>query len=64
MLIVLREKTLQDINMAPKELKTERDCSHRQLFSPFWARQYGATTEKALMKNIHAWESSGSGLKI
>ena len=30
----------------------------------FGARQYGATTEKALMKNIHAWESSGSGLKI
>ena len=25
--------TLQDINTTPKELKTERDCSHRQLFS-------------------------------
>ena len=24
--------TLQDINTTPKELKTERDCSHRQLF--------------------------------
>ena len=36
MLIVLREITLQDINTTPKELKTERDCSHRQLFRPFW----------------------------
>ena len=26
--------TLQDINTTPKELKTERDCSHRQLFRP------------------------------
>ena len=24
------------INTTPKELKTERDCSHRQLFRPFW----------------------------
>ena len=24
--------TLQDIDTTPKELKTERDCSHRQLF--------------------------------
>ena len=22
--------------MTPKELKTERDCSHRQLFRPLW----------------------------
>ena len=28
--------TLQDINTTPKELKTERDCSHRQLFRPVW----------------------------
>ena len=27
---------LQDINTAPKELKTERDCSHRQLFRSSW----------------------------
>ena len=27
--------TLQDINTTPKELKTERDCSHRQLFRLF-----------------------------
>ena len=27
--------TLQDINTTPKELKTERDFSHRQLFRPF-----------------------------
>ena len=32
MLIVLRKKlTLQEINTTPKELKTERGCSHRQL---------------------------------
>ena len=39
MLIVLRENklTLQDINTTPKELKTERDCSHRQLFRPLWS---------------------------
>ena len=37
---------LQDINMTPKELKTERNCSHRQLFRPIGARQNGATTEK------------------
>ena len=43
MLIVLREKlTLQDINTTPKELKTERDCSHGQLF-----RQYGVTTRES-----------------
>ena len=37
MLIVLRENlTLQEINTTPKELKPERDCSHRQLFRPFW----------------------------
>ena len=51
MLIVLREKTLQDINMAPKELKTERDCSHRQLFSPFrgssvWRNNRESSDEK------------------
>ena len=28
--------TLQDINTTPKKLKTERDCSHRQLFRPLW----------------------------
>ena len=28
--------TLQDINTTLKELKTERDCSHRQLFRPLW----------------------------
>ena len=39
--------TLQDINATPKELKTERDCSHRQLFHPFWACQYGATTRES-----------------
>ena len=27
---------LQDFNRTPKELKTERDCSHRQLFRPLW----------------------------
>ena len=27
---------LQDINTTPKELKTERNCSHRQLFRPLW----------------------------
>ena len=30
----------------PKELKTERDCSHRQLFRPLGARQYGVTTRE------------------
>ena len=28
------DRTQDDINMTPKELKTERDCSHRQLFRP------------------------------
>ena len=38
MLIVLREiLTPQDINTTPKELKTEQDCSHRQLFRPFFS---------------------------
>ena len=36
--------TLQDVNTTPKELKTERDCSHRVVQQP----------EKALMKNIRA----------
>ena len=39
--------TLQDINTTPKELKTERDCSHRQLFRPFGTRPYGATTRES-----------------
>ena len=48
-------KILQDINTTPKELKTERDCSHRQLFrslcTVFGARQYGVTTrDQAPMK--------------
>ena len=30
--------TLQDINTTPKGLKTERDCSHRQLFRPRWGK--------------------------
>ena len=39
---------MSDINKTPKEPKTGRDCSHRQLFRPFLgARQYGATTRES-----------------
>ena len=38
-----RKLTLQ---ATPKELKTQRDCSHRQLFCSFWGRQYGVTTRE------------------
>ena len=30
---------LQDINTTPKELKTERDCSHRQLFRGYFSSE-------------------------
>ena len=33
--------TLQGINTKPKELKTERDRNHRQLFRPLWGSWYG-----------------------
>ena len=46
--------TLQDINTTPKELKTERDCSHRQLFHPFWGSSVWRNNQKALVKNIRA----------
>ena len=47
--------TLQDINTPPKELKTEGDCSRRQLFRPFWGSSaHGVTTKEAVMKNIRA----------
>ena len=35
------------MNTTTKELKTERDCSHRQLFRPFGTRPYGATTRES-----------------
>ena len=41
--------TLQDINTTPKELKTERDCSHRQLFRPLWGSSVWRNNQ-ALMK--------------
>ena len=39
--------SLRDINTTSKELKTERDCSHRWLFRNFGARQYGTTTRES-----------------
>ena len=38
--------TLQDINTTPKELKTERDCSHRQLFRPLWGSSVCCNNQK------------------
>ena len=32
----MKINSIQDINATPKEPKTERDCSHRQLFRPLW----------------------------
>ena len=47
MLIVLREfLTLQDINTTPKELKTERGCSHRQLFRSNWSSSVWRNNQK------------------
>ena len=36
------------MNTTPKELQTEQDCSHRQLFRPFWGSSvYGATIRES-----------------
>ena len=43
--------TLQGINTKPKELKTERDCSHRQLFRPRWGSSVWRNNQKALVQN-------------
>ena len=46
--------TLQDINATPKELKTERDCSHRQLFRPFWGSSVWRNNQRKLWRKISA----------
>ena len=43
---------LQDINTTPKELKTERDCSHRQLFGPFWGSSVWRNNQRKLWRKI------------
>jgi len=40
---------VQDINTTPKELKTERDCSHRQLFHPFWGSSVWRNNQRKLI---------------
>ena len=40
--------TLQDINTTPKELKTERDCSPRQLFRPLWSSSVWRNNQRKL----------------
>ena len=44
--------TLKDINTTPKELKTERDCSHRQLFRPLWGSSVWRNNQKKLWWKI------------
>ena len=39
--------TLQDINTTPKELKTERDCSHRQLFHSLWGSSVWCNNQRS-----------------
>ena len=57
--------TLQDNNTTPTELKTERDCSHRQLFRPLWGSSVWRNNQKALVENIRAlWFSSDPELSI
>ena len=47
-----RTLTLQDINTTPKELKTEQDCSHRQLFRCYCSSTVnGVTTRESSVKN-------------
>ena len=46
--------TLQDINTTPKELKTERDCSHRQLFRPLWGSSVWRNNQRKLWWKISA----------
>ena len=36
----------------PKELKTERDCSHRQLFRPFWGSSVWRNNQRKLWRKI------------
>ena len=40
--------TLQDIKTTPKELKTERDCSPRQLFRPLWSSSVWRNNQRKL----------------
>ena len=43
--------TLQDINTTPKEPKTERDCSHRQLLRYYCSSSVWRNNREALLKN-------------
>ena len=43
-----RKLTLQDINTTPKELKTERDCSHTELFRPLWGSSVWRNNQRKL----------------
>ena len=38
----------KDINTTPKDLKTERDCSHRQLFRPLWGSSVWRNNQRKL----------------
>ena len=46
--------TLQDINTTPAELKTERYCSHRQLFLPLWGTLVWRNNQRKLWWKISA----------
>ena len=44
----------KDINTTPKDLKTERDCSHRQLFRPLWGSSVWRNNQRKLWWKISA----------
>ena len=54
----------RQFNTTPKELKTEWDCSHRQLFAIIAALQYGVTTRESSVKKKTAHSDLSPNLEL
>ena len=56
--------TLQDINTTPKELKTERYCSHRQLFRTLWGLSVWRNNQRKPWWEISAHSDLSPNLEL
>ena len=56
--------TLRDIYTTPKRLKTERDCSHRQLFRPFWDSSVWRNNQRKLWRKKSAHSDFSPDLEL
>ena len=54
----------EDINTTPTEPKTERDCSHRQLFRPFWGSSVWRNNQRKLWWKISAHSDLSPDLEL